>query len=52
MIKIKQYKDDWRLEVEEEFEFENEKDFEEALKTFLRMKKQFGKLKDFNKNRY
>ena len=53
MITIKQHKDNWRIKItDEEWEFVEDKDFEEILKTLIELKKKYGKLNDFDRNRY
>jgi hypothetical protein len=46
MMKIKQYGEKWRLEVEnEEWEFRSRKDMESRLKILLDLKESKGQLK-------
>ena len=53
MITIKQYKDNWRIKiVDEEWEFNEDKDFEEILKILINLKKKYGKLSCVDRNRY
>jgi len=45
MIQIKQREDKWRLKiVEEEWEFNNKKDFDDSLKKILELKSKYGRL--------
>ena len=46
MIKIKMRGDKWRMEIEEEFEFETREEMEQNLKFFLDMKQNNGRLKE------
>lgn len=46
-ITIKQHGNDWRIIVAEEWEFKDDKKFEEALNQIIKLKKEFGKVKDF-----
>ena len=46
MIKIKMRGDKWRMEIEEEFEFETRELMENQLKQFLDLKDKNGRLKE------
>ena len=44
-LKIKQHEKKWRIEVQEEWEFETLKDMKETLDSLVSMKSKYGNLK-------
>ena len=46
MIKIKMFKEKWRIEISEEcFEFESKKEFKDYLEKLIADKENYGRLK-------
>ena len=45
-IKIKQRNENWRIKLNEEWEFENKKDMDACLKELLSFKAKFGRPKN------
>ena len=47
MIKIKMYKEKWRIEISEEcYEFDSKKEFKAYLEKLIEDKEKFGRLKN------